>query len=324
MIATQKDKLFLKNQLYLQQYCIGPNGQYYTGKTFNPLYSKKLTKTSQSSYIIINQYTQTLPIVTQSDYDKGYILRYFAINKLSKIVTIIQIDKYQYENISLGIFNKIKIFWYVSGQKKEVYDKNLQTIKLNDMLKYKLNNCLQFYKQINYTSKQSVTQLNMYNKYQIYNYYSSIGFSLIPQNHNQQGCTLYNFIHKNYNIIDFIDTQVCVKTGIKLNGKQFCLIGIQTDIYTSIITDKLFLLCKSKPIYYGNIILLYINSQYVQSFPYLINYKSDLKIYGKGQILRFTEIFNNIQFVQIIQLSDLIKMLQQLQQQVNDIQIVKN
>ena len=342
MIATIKDKLYLNNQLYLQQYCIGPSGMYYTGEVFNPLYSTKLTKdniaTVQTS---LTQYTQYLPSPTTADYDKGYIYRYFAKNKVSNQHTIIQINKYQYDNVKLSLYLTFNLKWYISGQSAAaVYSNNRYTVQnftQQPTIKYKLSNYLQFYKTIKQYTNNIINGTQPKQIYKLLKYYNQFGFRILSPSTSNYGCSLYNFIHRNYIFKDFDgESQIGLKTGIKLKSKQFtyvnnnktatfkskqyCLIGIQTNTYKQYILNQILLITKIDNVEHNNIILLYIKAQYVESFPYLTTSKIDLKIYGKGDYITISTILYDIIKIPAIQLSDLIQILQNLQKDVIKIQ----
>lgn len=98
------------------------------------------------------------PIVTSKDYLKGYIYRYI-VQKINDL-TITEVDKENYNNISSKYYNKIVVEWIITGPKnnqyknkilerKGVQEQNVQTLvesekKMKGIKNY-LNNPLEFW-----------------------------------------------------------------------------------------------------------------------------------------------------------------------------------
>jgi hypothetical protein len=96
------------------------------------------------------------PIVTDADYNIGYIERYFAKPRVNIKAPIIEINKDEYEKLT-GIFptpaarhyNVIKLRWVINGTFNEVQRKNSSTLIFQEknmpgILLY-LGNLLQFW-----------------------------------------------------------------------------------------------------------------------------------------------------------------------------------
>lgn len=141
---------------------------------------------------------------------------------------------------------------------------------------------------------------------------------MLPTQVDNNWCSLYNFVHKKYNIGQFINNYIGIKTGVQLNDKEYCLIEIQTTKYQDYIIDYIYNLTMSN---YNN--LLYVNASFVQSFPFLVNSNVDLKIKGKGEYIVVYDIQQKYKQVPFIQYSDLVDMLVEIQGQF-DINIISD
>jgi hypothetical protein len=108
------------------------------------------------SYEIYPTYYKPTP--TSDDYSKGYIYRYL-IQKISDL-TIIEVNKNKYNELSTQYYTKIILQWIISGPKnnqyknkilerKGVQEQNIQTLVENEKsmkgLKNYLNNPLEFW-----------------------------------------------------------------------------------------------------------------------------------------------------------------------------------
>lgn len=98
------------------------------------------------------------PFPITKDYAKGYINRYF-VQKINDL-TITEVNKNKYNEISSALYNKLSIQWIISGPKnnqyknkildrKGVQEQNIQTLvkyeKKMKGLKVYLNNPLEFW-----------------------------------------------------------------------------------------------------------------------------------------------------------------------------------
>ena len=98
------------------------------------------------------------PFPKNKDYSSGYINRYF-VQKINDL-TITEVDKNNYNEISSSVYNKLSIRWIISGPKNNVYKKkilerigvteqNNKTLSVNEKkmkgLKVYLNNPLEFW-----------------------------------------------------------------------------------------------------------------------------------------------------------------------------------
>jgi len=63
------------------------------------------------------------PMSSKLDYTKGYLYRYF-VQKINDL-TIIEVNKDLYNNISVKYYNKIFIKWIISGPKNNQYNNNI-------------------------------------------------------------------------------------------------------------------------------------------------------------------------------------------------------
>ena len=98
------------------------------------------------------------PVPTSKDYSKGYINRYF-VQKINDL-TITEVNKNKYNEISSALYNKLSIQWIISGTNDNVYknkildrkgvqEQNIQTLveyeKSMKGIKNYLNNPLEFW-----------------------------------------------------------------------------------------------------------------------------------------------------------------------------------
>lgn len=92
------------------------------------------------------------PVVKDSDYKAGYIMRYFFRQVNNPNSKILEVDKKQWISFKREPFySKVKLKWLISGDKNYVYSSNLKSITEADKtmkgIKSLLeNNLLQFYK----------------------------------------------------------------------------------------------------------------------------------------------------------------------------------
>ncbi len=101
-------------------------------------------------------YFKSFPIT--KDYVKGYINRYF-VQKINDL-TITEVNKNKYNEISSALYNKLSIQWIISGTNDNIYEnkilqrigvkeQNIQTLNNNEKkmkgIKNYLNNPLEFW-----------------------------------------------------------------------------------------------------------------------------------------------------------------------------------
>lgn len=97
------------------------------------------------------------PLPKNKDYSSGYINRYF-VQKINDLI-ITEVDKNNYNEISLSVYNKLTVRWIISGPKNNVYknktldrvgvtEQNNKTLSVNEKkmtgIKNYLNNPLEF------------------------------------------------------------------------------------------------------------------------------------------------------------------------------------
>ena len=63
------------------------------------------------------------PSPSIKDYSKGYIYRYF-VQKINNL-TITEVDKDKYNQISSQLYNKLTIRWTITGSKENVYNNKI-------------------------------------------------------------------------------------------------------------------------------------------------------------------------------------------------------
>jgi hypothetical protein len=98
------------------------------------------------------------PFPKTKDYSLGYINRYF-VQKINDL-TITEIDKNKYNEVSSALYNKISFRWIISGPKDNVYknkilervgvrEQNIKIVNVNEKkmigIKNYLNNPLEFW-----------------------------------------------------------------------------------------------------------------------------------------------------------------------------------
>ena len=98
------------------------------------------------------------PFPITKDYAKGYINRYF-VQKINDL-TITEVNKNKYNEISSALYNKLSIQWIISGTNDNIYEnkilqrigvkeQNIKTLNNNEKLmkglKIYLNNPLEFW-----------------------------------------------------------------------------------------------------------------------------------------------------------------------------------
>ena len=98
------------------------------------------------------------PNITKNDYSKGYVNRYL-VQKINDL-TITEVNKNKYNEISSALYNKLSIQWRISGTNDNVYEnkilqkigvkeQNIKTLNNNEKsmkgLKVYLNNPLEFW-----------------------------------------------------------------------------------------------------------------------------------------------------------------------------------
>lgn len=72
------------------------------------------------------------PIVTKSDYEQGYINRYFVVNKVNQDIIEISEEDYNnvdtqcpnYKKINANLYEPFSIKWKIKGPKQDVYEGN--------------------------------------------------------------------------------------------------------------------------------------------------------------------------------------------------------
>jgi hypothetical protein len=98
------------------------------------------------------------PFPKTKDYSLGYINRYF-VQKINDL-TITEVDKNKYNEISSALYNKLSIRWIISGPKDNIYknkilervgvrEQNIKILNTNEKkmtgIKNYLNNPLEFW-----------------------------------------------------------------------------------------------------------------------------------------------------------------------------------
>lgn len=108
---------------------------------------KEYTKLSppDSTFVFAEEF---LPKPDQSDYTAGKIERFF-VRKINE-TSIIEVDRQNYKLTTTMLYEKAKLWWYISGDLKEVDAKNKKTLKQSRSimpgLEGKLINSTQFFK----------------------------------------------------------------------------------------------------------------------------------------------------------------------------------
>ncbi len=71
-------------------------------------------------------FTESYPAPSKSDFDTGYMLRYFAVQANSSRSEIIEIDKQTYQSIQTNpLYVTIQIEWIIIGQNVPTYNGNI-------------------------------------------------------------------------------------------------------------------------------------------------------------------------------------------------------
>jgi len=96
--------------------------------------------------------TEVMPIIRKTDYDIGFINRYF-FRQVNNIATkIIEVDKKQWTSFASNSFYlKVSLRWKITGRRDVVYESNLKSLNeankvLPGVLDKLQNDLLQFYK----------------------------------------------------------------------------------------------------------------------------------------------------------------------------------
>ena len=158
------------NTNYIGLYHILPTGAAWSGASPQRKVSKLLIKTSYElspaaltynkiNGIYSNKYVNPInmqPIITDKDYGKGFIYRFFCQKRNNPFTTIFEIDTDQYSTINSNgwpginkvIWNDIQIKWYIAGDLSQSF--NMATINNSEkdfpgLSKY-LTNYLEFHK----------------------------------------------------------------------------------------------------------------------------------------------------------------------------------
>ncbi len=106
---SERDNMQVDGQPYVGYYCYAPDGNIYTGKQFTFGISKLIVNKKDiddQEQIIVNQFIKHYPKPSKSNYNNGYITRYFVIHITN--FKIIQIAPHQYHD-NILFYNKLKL-----------------------------------------------------------------------------------------------------------------------------------------------------------------------------------------------------------------------
>jgi hypothetical protein len=109
---------------------------------------EKYSELNNDMDVIFHYAVELHPKPSPKDYINGYIIRYFV--KKVNDYPIVEVSSQNYEKISKVMYSSVSIKWEISGEKNDVYNNNLKSIKnVENILvgiSKKLKNPLQFYK----------------------------------------------------------------------------------------------------------------------------------------------------------------------------------
>lgn len=101
------------------------DGKYFSGKSSSPIseelarYSISKKATEDKKATLIGHYH---PIPTDSDYNKGYITRYFVKRVNGDMSTVREISREDHENISKDpLYNSVSLTWVIKGNLSPSY-----------------------------------------------------------------------------------------------------------------------------------------------------------------------------------------------------------
>jgi hypothetical protein len=96
--------------------------------------------------------THTLPTIKKTDYDVGYIDRYFLRQVNNPVAQIIEVNKKQWTTfLSNKFYTRVSLRWKISGRRDTVISSNRKSLVeaskvIPGILAMLENNLLQFYK----------------------------------------------------------------------------------------------------------------------------------------------------------------------------------
>ena len=111
----------------------------------------ELLKNRQGNLIDIPDVSVSIPILTDKDYFKGYVVRYF-VQKANDINSVIyEVSKSNYTQIlSSPIYLNLKLDWRITGDPIEIKKSNTASLRIASetipKISLYLPNLLQFYK----------------------------------------------------------------------------------------------------------------------------------------------------------------------------------